>query len=223
MKLLVAVPAHREKADIFARQLDWFNEYDPHLWPKFCIDTTQGLDSARSSIIDKAKALGADRLVMMDGDVLPEVGLRTAVSVANEDLRRGYAAVLSPARSNTGELTLHPTDRPGFSSPFEVPADKLFEVGWGSLSFGVYDATVFSKLKALEEAEFTTGKGVLKRPLYCLGKGSGEDHSLCDNLRASTGLKIGSEPRLLIKHMKLIGQPSWRPELRDMAARMGQR
>lgn len=213
MKLLVAVLAHREKAELFARQLDWFNSYDPNLWPKFIIDTTQGLDAGRSSIVDRARAMGAERLVMMDGDCIPEASARDVVSVANQDISRGYAGVISPTRGFKGELLVHAVGKQ-FASPMEVPTNHLFEISWGGLGFGVYDVEQLGKLRVLGAGEFTDGTGgKVTRPLYCEGKGSGEDRSFCDNLRASTGKPLGCDPRLLVQHAKLQPVLSWRPEL----------
>ena len=67
----------------------------------------------------------------------------------------------------------------------------------------------YRKLKVLQHQTFVNGP---PEPLYCIytSGGTGEDHSLCDNFRDSTGLKVGADTRLTTDHFKLFGRPSWR-------------
>ena len=209
MKVFICTPVRRfDHTEPHRDLLRWAWGTEEKHAVRWAMDTTYGIDAARSRLIKEARDWGAELLIMVDSDVIPVVSWRDAFSVFSQAFSRGYAAVLSPTVSSTNEIIAWAAPgKPAFRSPTDIPPG-LSEVSWGGLGFLGIDGDALSRLKVLKEQGSLQGA---RFPLYCLytpGE-DGEDRSLCENLRESTGKKIGVDTRLVTDHLKLSGRRSW--------------
>ena len=207
MKIFVGILSARiNVVGPIARLLEWAQEPSTHE-VKVAIDETFGLDAGRSALIDRAKAWGPDLCLFFDSDVIPELPLEDFVEFINQDLRLGYAAVVSVTLSASHQLMVFKPDNSAFQSPYEIPTDRVFEVGRAALGFFAISGEALPKLAVLDTQPFINGPS---QPLYCVYRPDRDDsYSLCDNIRESCG-RLACDPRLKVQHMKLQGIPSWR-------------
>jgi hypothetical protein len=211
MKIMIGIPARRfDNLEQIADNLKWSWGMEEKHDLRWYIDRVYGVDAARSRIIEEAKRWGAELLLMIDTDIQVRLEWRQVLSVISQAFSRGYGLVISPTISVDGQIMVWaPLHQTPFGTPKDVPVGSAFEIAWGALGFAAFKGEALHKLKVLGNQTFVNGPPA---PLYCLYTpgGSGEDHSLCDNFRENTGLKIAADTRLMVDHYKLLGRPSWR-------------
>src|SRR5208282_3653859 len=211
MKIAISTPIRRyDSTEEHKGLLQWSWGIEEKHTVRWDLDTTYGVDCSRSRLLKRAMAWGPDVLLMIDSDVVPRLHWRETLSVISQAFSRGFGLVISPTISITGQILVWaPKHQTPYGNPLDIPVGNAFEIGWGGLGFAAFKGNVLSKLKVLKTQTFVNGP---PEPLYCIytSGGSGEDHSLCDNFRDSTGLKVGADTRLLTDHFKLFGRPSWR-------------
>ena len=216
MKVYIGTPIRRfDCVEPHRDVLKWARGMSAKHEVEYGLSCTYGVDSARSQLIEDAKAWGAERMLMIDSDVVPRTPWAEVFSYASQAFSRGYAAVLSPTLSSSNQILVWAPegDRP-YGSPLDIPTNAIFPISWGGLGFVVIDGAVLPRLKVLREQRFVNGPPA---KLYCVYEsgGDGEDLSLCRNIRQSTGLKIGGDCRIKTGHQKLSERPSWSEEVKD--------
>lgn len=209
MKLYLGIPSTKfGLVETIDRILEWAQATTHDLHIK--LQTGYGVDRARSVLIDKAKSWGADLLLMIDSDIVPQTTIGECLSYVGQAFARGYGAILSPTLSSTRNIMAWRLGTP-FESPRDVPTDSLFEVDWAAMGFCALKREAIDGLKVLGQQTFVNGP---PQNLYCLyDREGGEDRSLLRNVRENAGFKIGCDPRIRVIHVKETGIPSWRPEL----------
>jgi hypothetical protein len=211
MKIMLGMPIRRFDCTEQVRDLFfWSHGMEAKHEVRFYMDTSYGIDVARSRLIEFAKQWGAELLLMVDSDCQIRIAWKDVLSIINQAWARNYGLLISPTISINGSIMVwNAKDKPPFSRPTDIPVGQAFEIDWAALGFAAFRGEALFKLKVLKEAKFLNAPN---HPLYCeyIQGGDGEDKSLCENFAASTGYKVGCDTRLFVDHLKLFGRPSWR-------------
>ena len=81
-------------------------------------DFRGGYDRAISWIFSQLRTVPKlEMVLMLDGDILPEIGLRESVAIARQSLQLGYGAVMSPVASQTLRVMVQPIGDKSKSEP----------------------------------------------------------------------------------------------------------
>ena len=211
MKIAICTPIRRyDSVEEHKLTLQWAHGLEEKHQVRWDMDTTYGVDCGRSRLLNRAIKWAPDLVLMVDSDVVPKTPWRETLSIISQAWSRGFGLLVCPTISVSGQILVWaPKHQTPYGKPTDIPIGSAFEIGWGALGFAAFKGDVLNKLKVLKSQTFVNGP---PEPLYCIytSGGSGEDHSLCDNFRDSTGLKVGADTRLLADHFKLFGRPSWR-------------
>lgn len=214
MKILIGWPIRRfDCVEQVRDTLHWAWGLEGKHEIRYFMDCTYGVDMARSRIIYEARKWGADLLIMVDSDAVPKTLARECLSFAAQAFSRGFCALVAPTVSSDDKIMLWaPADRPPFQTLADIPRGQAFPIDWGALGLVFIRGEALAVLKPLAEQPFLNGPTPdWTLPLYCLyTPKEGEDRSLCHNLAASTGRKVGADTRLVVEHFKLKGKtPPW--------------
>ena len=209
MKILLGVPSRRtDDVERIRDLMLWAWGLDKHE-VRFLLDSTYGVDVARSRIIEEAKRWGAGLLIMVDTDCAIRISPHSTLSILSQAWSRGFGMLVSPTVSSQGKImVMAPKHQTPFGKPSDIPLDGAFEIAWGALGFAAIRGEAIEKLKPIGESKYLNAD---PSPLYCRYEvgGDGEDKSLCENL-ASTGYKVGADVRLYVDHYKYMPIPSYR-------------
>lgn len=210
-KFYIGIPCTRLiKAGPISAILRWAQESKHEV----CVDLDDQSASiawARSTLVGRARDFAADWLIMVDSDIIPETPLNEIASYLAQAKSRGYGAVISPTLSIHGAVLTTPLGEK-WKSVDDIPT-TLFEIDGGAGGLMAISLDAMNKLKVLDWVD--TPEGV-SYPLYCaMSPNESEDYSLCRNVRASSGLRVGADPRIHVNHLKEYGVPSWRVSLKE--------
>jgi hypothetical protein len=227
VKVFIGIPSRRETNVEALRYIVRWPRDSKHQ-VTFEIEPVYGIDAARSILIERAKEWGAELFCMADTDAVPRLTFKDTISLVRQAFSRGYAMMMSPtARFDHVTRTSSPMvfslgDKHAFEHPFskepfvkpipfsdynKPPTDGPFEIDWGALGLAFIDGAALPKLAVLSEQHAINGPPV---KLYCTYTPTvGEDASLCRNVRASTGKKVGSDARIRVDHLKMLPIPSY--------------
>jgi len=169
-------------------------------------DFRNGYDRAISWIFHQArKTVDLEMVLMLDGDVGPEMSLHDAVELARQAFEDpDVGAVMSPVPSQSLRVMVQPKD------PSKQSKTSPYEVTHGAITnFGFIRSEAFFSLEPIGmwgDVESTEWPAYIEERM---ANGTGDTH-LCTRLGAA-GWKILADPRLLCHHSKVAKIQSDRP------------
>lgn len=167
-------------------------------------DFRSGYDRAISYIFSQLRNVPQlEMVLMLDGDIAPEIGLREAIALARQSFQSGYGAVASPVASQSLRVMVQPTGEKSKSDPYDVSHVAI-------TNFGFLSAPALISLDPIGMWGDVEDK---QWPAYIeegIKNGTGDTH-LCKRLGSEYGWKIRADPRLLCNHRKDARIQSDRP------------
>jgi hypothetical protein len=167
-------------------------------------DFRNGYDRAISWIFSQLRTVPAlEMVLLLDGDVRPEIDLRQGAAFARQAFGLGYGAILAPVASSSLRVMVEPIGAKSKTDPYDV--------SYGAITnFGFVSGPAFMSLTPVGEFGDVEGKSW---PAYIeerIANGTGDTH-LCKRL-GELGWKIRADPRLLCAHKKDAYIQSDRPK-----------
>ena len=91
MKIAISTPIRRyDSTEEHKMTLQWAWGMEEKHEIRWDMDTTYGVDCARSRLLKRAIAWGPDLLLMIDSDVVPKTPWREALSIISQAWSRGF-------------------------------------------------------------------------------------------------------------------------------------
>lgn len=166
-------------------------------------DFRSGYDRSISYIFSQLRTVpNLEMVLLLDGDVMPEIDLREAVALARQSFELGYGAVASPVASQTLRVMVQPIGEKSKSEPYDVSYLAI-------TNFGFISAPALLSLDPIGDwgdVEDKTWPAYIEEGTK---NGTGDIH-LCKRL-GDLGWKIRADPRLLCNHRKDARIQSDRP------------
>lgn len=209
-KVLLAVPSARlVHAEFFVALTRWIDRVNrDRIELRFLVDAAaNNIFQSRSIFVEEAKRWKADRLLMMDTDVIHELSPDAVFGILNQDFGIGWGAVISPTLSADFIIMagLVPPVKPGEI----VPDDRPREASWGACGFIALDGKT---IRALKPIGFFSTISLQRIPAYCdHGLKTDDSVSFCKTIRDS-GSSICIDPRIQTLHLKMAPIPSYREQ-----------
>lgn len=188
-------------AEFVSEIIGWANSSRSHRVGIDWEQTPNRVDWSYSRIIETAKSVDCDWLVLNDADVLPELPIDPMNFFARQDLANGFDVVCSPLMNVEGSFALKPL------SGVKVDQEAPFEVEFCTGGHWWISHAAFHKLKPVSQFRNVGGR---TEPLYFrIPDDTSEDAEMCRMFRQH-GLRICADPRLIVWHLKSSKLPSLR-------------
>lgn len=166
-------------------------------------DFRSGYDRSISYIFGQLRNVPQlEMVLLLDGDISPEIDLREAIAIARQSFELGYGAVASPVPSQSLRVMVQPIGEKSKTDPYDVSYCAI-------TNFGFISAPALISLEPIGMWGDVEDK---QWPAYIeerIANGTGDVH-LCKRL-GDSGWKIRADPRLLCNHRKDARIQSDRP------------
>jgi hypothetical protein len=155
-------------------------------------DFRNGYDRAISYIMGQARTVpNLEMVLMLDGDIMPEIGLRKAVAIARQAFQLGYGGVCAPAASGSLRVMVKPVAEKSKTEPYDVSYAAITNFGFISRD-ALMSLTSLGKWGDVEDKQWDA---YIEESI---AHGTGDTH-LCARL-GEFGWKLRADPRLLCGH-----------------------
>jgi hypothetical protein len=165
------------------------------------------IEQSRSLMIESARKFGADIAIQFDNDVTCESQFRDVISFLNQDFGRGADMVISPTTAIDFQIMAW-----NHNDPSILPVvNGAWPITYGALGMYAISGKTLEAMKPVGEFHWIDKAG--SQPLYLTNPADSDDSaSLCVEMRKQ-GFKLWADSRILNRHWKLAGVPSYRSRL----------